>query len=112
MRARSAALDARLELARPPVDEHAADRRLDRAADEHAEHPARIAVEGVGRARAPVAQVLEVPRPLARLEGAPDLLPREAIGRLVAEAHLRLHGAHLDVVLGLDERRAAVAVGL
>ena len=57
----SAALDARLELAGARVDEQRAHGVLDGSPDQHAEHAARVAVELVGRPRAPAAQVLEDP---------------------------------------------------
>src|SRR5579872_2184936 len=107
-----AALHPSFQLARAAVDEDRPGRRLDGPADHHAEHPAGIDVEPVGRLRAPATQVLELPGAVHRLHVALDLRPAEARGAVVVEADLGLDAPDLDVVLGLDERRAALFVVL
>src|SRR5436309_648391 len=68
---------------------------LDRAAQQQPEHPAGVHVEAVGRARAPAAEVLELPPALQRLGVALLLDPGDPGRLVVAEPQPRLHGLHL-----------------
>src|SRR5918995_229823 len=72
-----------------------------RAAQQQAEHAPGIRVERVGRARAPLAQVLEGPRADERLGVALLLHPADRGGLLVAEATLD-RGVDLDRALTTD----------
>src|SRR5215210_1395646 len=71
----SAALHARLELARACVDEQRLRGGLDRPTDQHADHATGVAVELVGGAGPAVAQVVEHPGAGHRLEVALLLAP-------------------------------------
>ena len=69
------ALERLLQLVGPRVDEHPAEHVDERAANHHPEHPAEIDVERVGRSGAPIAEVLELPAAVDRLEVALLLSP-------------------------------------
>ena len=109
---RSAALDTPPELAGTSVDEDRPRRRLHRPADDQSQHPAGIRVEPVAHARAPVAEILELPDSLDRLHVAFLLRPRKTRRPLVADADTRIDPPDLDVGHGIDERRATIRVTL
>src|SRR5680860_865908 len=106
------ALDAGLQLAWAGVYQHRSGGGLDWAADDHPEHAPGVGVEPVGRSRPPIAQILQLPGAVDRLEIALLLRPREAGGGLVAEADLGLDVLDLDVALALHQRRPAGLVSL
>src|SRR5436190_5318334 len=104
--------DGTLELARASVDEHPAEDIDERAPNHDSEHPAEVDVERVGRAGAAVAEVLELPAAVDRLEVALLLAPAQARRSVVEEAHVRLDRSDLPVRVRLAQRGAAVGVAL
>jgi len=67
---RSARFDSLLQLSGAGADKHVADHAHDRAANERSEHAAEVDLDRVGGTRAAVAEILELPAAVDRLEVA------------------------------------------
>src|SRR5439155_2007837 len=99
-----------LEAVGRAAEQEVAHRALRGPAQQHAQHAPRVDLERVGRPRAPVAEVLEVPPAAQRLHVALLLCPFDARRLRVAEAQARRDGLDLRVVLRVDELGPAVGV--
>src|ERR1019366_7536065 len=84
--------------------------RLNRPADHQPQHPAGIGGKRVARPGTPVAEILELPRTLYGLHVALLLRPGKRRWPRVSEADARLDPLDLDVILGLNKRRASFSV--
>src|SRR6185295_12319380 len=105
-------LGARLQLARPDVDERLAQLADALLVEKEVQDPAGVDVELVGGLRAPAAEVLQPPGARQRREVAGDALERHLRRRRVLARELHLDRRHLRVELDGAQRRAALAVAL
>src|SRR5436190_18630476 len=102
-RALTAALDELLELPRHALDELTAQDADERPADHHPEHPSEVDGHLVGRAGTALAEVLERPGALDRLQVAVLLDPADRGWRPVREPEPRLDPPHLRVGFRIDQ---------
>src|ERR1700710_613466 len=90
----------------------AAQRPEQRAAQDQAQLAAEVDLHPVGRPGAAVAEVLQLPAPVDRLQGAVLLGPGDPVRSLEAEVHLRLQVFYARVGLHVEQRRIALVVAL